>query len=89
MSLLSKSEMPSPKWPSLAGGGREVAAATVRLKRVRPAVWAGLAEGAREVESGQEGNAWGKLCNYYYITILMNNSFRLARGRISRFLLRT
>jgi hypothetical protein len=61
MSLLSKSEIPNPKWPSLDTEAREAAAATTLLKRARPSAWAELAEGSPEAGSGQGGNAWGKL----------------------------
>src|SRR5207245_7499033 len=75
LSLLSKSEIPDPKWSSLATEAREAAPAMVLLKRVRPSARAGLAEGLPAV-GRQDRSASGKLCNYYYITVLINNNLR-------------
>jgi hypothetical protein len=85
MSLLSKSEMSSPKPQFQNGqawgrGGREATAATILLKTVRPSACVGLAEGSCEVGWGQGLNAWGKLCNYYNITIVMNKPGRSAEA---------
>jgi hypothetical protein len=80
MSLLSKSEIPSPRWPSLGTEVREAAAAAILLKRVRPSAWAELAEGPPAAGAGQERKAWGKLFNYYYIAILMNKDLPSAGG---------
>jgi hypothetical protein len=55
------------------------------LKRVCPSARAGLAEGPPEVGWGQEGNVWGNLYNYYYITIVMKN--RAVRREARRCLL--
>jgi hypothetical protein len=88
MSLLSKSERPSPKWPSLGPEAREAAAATMLLKRVRPCAWAGLAEGSPEAGAGQDRKACGKLCNYCYVAITMDNNFGYAGG-MKTFLLLT
>jgi hypothetical protein len=93
MVLLSKSEIPNPK-PQIQNvqawgrSGREVAAATIRLKRVRPPALAGFAEGSPEVGWGQGGNAWGKLCIYVCITIMMNEHFHSTRGARPVLLLR-
>jgi hypothetical protein len=81
MSLLSNSEIPNPKWSSLGAEWSRRGGSNDPLTRVRPCAWAGLAEGSPEVGWAQEGNAWGKLCNYDYITTVMNNQGLCAWGR--------
>jgi hypothetical protein len=89
MSLFSKFAIPNPNDRAWGRSGREAAAATPLLKRLRPSACGGLAEGSLEVGLGQDRRAWGKLYNYYYIIIVMNSHSRSAWGPPAVLLLRT